>query len=84
MVPSFCSFSGSFSSFIFLSISCIFVRIVDSSAVSIVGLVASVKFSPSLTLMTRFLHCSHHSSPLFNLNSGDAHAGQESSVRVAP
>jgi len=84
VAPSFCSFAGFFSSFIFLSISSIFARIVDSNDVSTAGLIASAMLSPSLTFMTRFLHCSHQSTPFANLKSGEAHAGQESSVNVAP
>jgi len=34
--------------------------------------------------MTFFSHFYHHSSPFFNLNSGEAHAGQASSVSVEP
>lgn len=57
---------------------------VDSSPVSMMGLVASSGVSPSLTTMTRFWHLTHHSSPLFSLNSGEAQAGHDSSVNLAP
>ena len=83
-VPNLCSFSGSFSSLSFPSISSIFVSRVDSSLVRKMGLVVSTGGDPSLTTITRFLHCPHQSSPLGILNSGEAHAGQGSSVRVAP
>ena len=35
-------------------------------------------------MITRFWHLAHHSSPVLSLNSGEAHAGHESSVNVAP
>lgn len=34
--------------------------------------------------MTFFSHLAHHRSPFFSLKSGEAHAGQASSVRVEP
>ena len=34
--------------------------------------------------MTFFSHFAHQISPFFNLKSGDAHAGQASSVSVEP
>jgi len=40
--------------------------------------------SPSFITITRFWHLAHHKSPLFILKRGEEHAGQESSVRVAP
>jgi len=40
--------------------------------------------SPSFTTMTFFSQFPHHRSPFFSLNSGEAHAGHASSVRVAP
>ena len=47
-------------------------------------LVAFVGSSPCFTMMTFFSHLAHHRSPFFSLKSGDAHAGQASSVRVVP
>jgi len=47
-------------------------------------LVASSGVSPSLIIRTRFWHLAHHSSPLLSLNSGEAQAGHDSSVSVAP
>ena len=80
----FSSLAGSFSSLSFFSKSWIFVSTVDSSVLSNMGRVASVVVSPSFTMITRFWHLTHHSSPVLSLNSGEAHAGHENSVNVAP
>lgn len=48
------------------------------------GLVASSSVWPSFTTTTRFWHLTHHISPLLSLNNGEAQAGQDSSVSVAP
>jgi len=84
VVLSFSSCAGSFSSLIFACTSLIFANTVDSSPVSMMDLVASSAVCPSLITSTRFWHLAHHSSPLFSLNSGDAQAGHDSSVSVAP
>ena len=84
MVLSFSSCAGSFSSLILACTSLIFVITVVSSPVSMMGLVASSGVSPSRMTMTRFWHLAHHSCPLFNWNSGEAQAGQDSSVSLAP
>jgi len=60
------------------------VSTVDSSVLRSMGLVASVVVSPSFTMITRFWHLAHHSSPVLSLKSGEAQAGHESSVSVAP
>jgi len=62
----------------------IFVSTVDSSVLSSIGRVASTGVSPSFTMITRFWHLAHHSSPALSLNSGEAQAGHERSVSVAP
>lgn len=62
----------------------IFVSTVVSSESSKMGLVASSSVWPSLTMTTRFWHLTHHISPLLSLNSGEAQAGHDSSVSVAP
>lgn len=80
----FSSWAGSVSSLSFLSRSWIFVSTVDSSALSSIGRVASVVVSPSFTMITRFWHLAHHSSPVLSLNSGEAQAGHERSISVAP
>ena len=80
----FSSCVGSVSSLSLLSNSCIFVSRVDSSVLSTMGRVASVVVSPSLTMITRFWHLAHHNSPVLSLKSGEAHAGHECSVSVAP
>jgi len=54
VVLSFSSCAGSFSSLILACTSLIFAMTVDSSPVSMMGLVASSGVSPSLTIMTRF------------------------------
>ena len=84
MVLSFSSWAGSFSSLIFACSSFIFAVTVDSNSLSMKGLVASSGVSPSRIIMTRFWHLTHHSSPLLSLNSGDAQAGHDSSVSLAP
>lgn len=84
VVLSFSSRAGSFSSLILACTSLIFVITVDSSPVSIMGLAASSGVSPSLTIMTRFWHLAHHNCPLLSLNSGEAQAGHDSSVSLAP
>jgi len=60
------------------------VSTVVSNELSRTGLVASSVVWPSFTMITRFWHLAHHSSPVLSLNSGDAHAGHESSVNAAP
>jgi len=62
----------------------IFVSTVDSRVLSSMGRVASVVVSPSLTMITRFWHLAHQSSPVLILKSGDAQAGHERSVSVVP
>lgn len=84
MVVNFSSLSGSVSSLSFFSKSWIFVSTVDSSVLSNMERVASVVDSPSFTMITRFWHLAHHSSPVLSLNSGEAQAGHECSVNVAP
>jgi len=84
VVVNFSSLAGSVSSLSFFSKSWIFVSTVDSSVLSNTGRVAWVVVSPSFTMITRFWHLAHHSSFVLSLNSGEAHAGHESSVSVAP
>ena len=48
------------------------------------GLDTSNGDSPSFMTITRFWHLAHHKSPLFILKRGEEHAGQGSSVKVAP
>ena len=57
---------------------------VVSNELSRTGLVASSVVWPSFTMITRFWHLAHQSSPVLSLNSGEAHAGHERSVSVAP
>lgn len=83
-VPSLLSCSKSVSSLIFFSTSWIFKRIVASKEVSAAGRDTSNSDSPSFITITRFWQLAHHKSPLFILKRGEEHAGQESSVRVAP
>jgi len=80
----FSSWAGSVSSLSFFSRSWIFVSTVDSRLLSNIGRVASVVVSPSFTMITRFWHLAHHSSAVLSLNSGEAQAGHERSVSVAP
>ncbi len=84
MALSFSSCVGSVSDLILFCTSSILVSSVDSSVSSTRGFVASSVVSPSLSIMTRFLHLAHHSWPFLSLNSGEAHAGHEYSVSVAP
>ncbi len=55
-----------------------------SSLLRRIGAVILVVDSPSFTMTTRFWHLAHQSSPLLSLNMGEAQAGHERSVRVAP
>jgi len=80
----FSSWAGSVSSLSLFSRSWIFVSTVDSSVLSSMGRVASVVVSPSFTMITCFWHLAHHSSFVLSLKSGEAQAGHESSVSVAP
>ena len=57
---------------------------VVSSASRAVAVVIFVGSSPSFRIMTFFSHLAHQRVPFLSLKSGDAHAGQASSVRVAP
>jgi len=84
VVVSFSSWAGSVSSLSFFSTSWIFVSTVVSSELSKIGLVASSSVWPSFTMTTRFWHLTHHISPLLSLNSGEAQAGHDNSVSVAP
>lgn len=84
MALSFSSCVGSFSSLILVSTSWILASTVDSSVLSTNGLVASSAVCPSLITTARFWHLAHQSSPLLSLKIGEAHAGQENSVSVAP
>ena len=84
MALSLSSCAGSVSVLILFCTSWILANRVDSSASSTMGFVASSVVSPSLRIMTRFLHLAHHSWPFLSLNSGEAHAGHEYSVSVAP
>jgi len=84
VVVIFSSLAGSVSSLSFFSKSWIFVSTVDSSVLSNMGRVASVVVSPSFTMITRFWHLAHQSSPVLSLNRGEEHAGHECSVNVVP
>jgi uncharacterized protein (UPF0147 family) len=84
VVVIFSSLAGSVSFLSFFSKSWIFVSTVDSSVLSTMGRVASVVVSPSFTMITRFWHLAHHSSPVLSLNKGEAQAGHENSVSVTP
>jgi hypothetical protein len=84
VVPSLLSCSESVSSLIFFSTSWIFRRIVASKEVSAGGLGTSNGDSPSFMTITRFWQLTHHKLPPVILKRGEEHAGQESSVRIAP
>jgi len=84
VVVSFSSWVESVSVLSLFSKSCILVSTVVSSVLSVMERVASAVVSPSFTIITRFWHLAHHNSPVLSLNSGEAQAGQERSVRVAP
>jgi len=84
VVLSFSSWAGSFSVLILVSTSWIFVSTVVSSWFMTIGVVACSAVSPSLRIMTFFWHLAHHKLPFLSLKSGEAQAGHEYSVSVAP